>query len=339
MNKYLLNTVLVLFTCWCSAQNLHVDSNDYASVDSYNGVVRANAYTVWIDGNGSLNMPVWRASVRVKQAIRNSSNQTFPANKISLIPKTTQGQLNPGPVPTISQIGMPLQTILQQGQEVFLVPQAQVGLINDAAGGHNYYQFFMYFDLQVEGGTYLSAFTPYSQFIIPLEFKFYDEKNKVQTIDKTYTFQIGNLGTPPNENILSLKVAPNAKTSLLNLASISDYTQGAQTIVPNGLMVQATTGYQLKVKSLQSTFTSQNGNTLPLATVRLSLIPAANISATLYPVQLSAVSQRIASGLAIQNNNTGYYDIKYSTQANDINLYQAKMETYSTVLQYEITPQ
>ena len=135
MNRRLLYVVFTLIFYSSIAQNLNVDTNNYASIDSYNGIVKANAYKVWMDGNGNLNLPTWRVSARVKQPVSNGS-QIFPADKISLIPTTTYGQLNRGGIPTINQIGMPLQTFLQQGQEVFLVPQSQAGLFNGAGGGN-----------------------------------------------------------------------------------------------------------------------------------------------------------------------------------------------------------
>lgn len=339
MNKCLIFFLsIVPFFCYAQQVNLSVWSNNHVQINSYSGVVSTNAFTVKLDGNGALSMPTWRISVRVKDPITNGS-QVFPANKISLIPTTTYGQFNPNNIPTVSQIGMPMQTILAQNQEVFLVPQSQAGLYNTAAG-NVYFNLHMLFDLKAEGGAYLSAFTTWSTFNIPMEFKFYDEKNKIKgTINQNYNLQIGQLsGMPPETNVLSLKVAPQAKQSLINIVSLTDYRQGTQLIVPNGLIVKATTDYQLKVRSINANFVSQNGNTLPLSIVHLTLNPVAGTLATLFPIQLSSGSQRIANGLSTQGN-TNYYDIKYSTQANDVNLYQAKMEEYSTVLQYEIMPQ
>jgi len=193
MTKCFLFICFVLLVNTAKAQNLNVNSYNYASINSYSGIVKTTAYEVWFDGNGNLNLPTWRVSARVKQPISNGS-QIFPANKISLLPTTTYGQLNGSVLPTITQIGMPLQTFLQQGQEVFLVPQSQAGLFNSAGGGNPYYSFHIPFDLKVEGGAYLSQFTIWSQFTMILEFRFYDDKNQIRGVqERYYTLQIATL--------------------------------------------------------------------------------------------------------------------------------------------------
>lgn len=340
MTKCFLFICFVLLVNTAKAQNLNVDSNNYASIDSYNGIVKSNAYKVWLDGNGNLNLPTWRVSARVKQPISNG-NQIFPADKISLLPTTTFGQFNQGTVPTITQIGMPLQTFLQQGQEVFLVPQSQAGLFNSAGGGNPYYNFHIPFDLKVEGGAYLSQFTTWSEFTMVLEFRFYDNKNQVKGIqERYYRLQIATLSGSPQTptNQLSIKVASNAVNGLLELKTKQDYLQGVNVKYSNGLMVSANTNYQLKVTALQPNFTSPTGNTLPLNTVNLSLIPVSTNQASVFPVALSANAQKIASGPSTQSAQV-YFDIVYATKVNDANLINAKPEQYTTTLQYEIVPQ
>ena len=340
MNKLFLSLVFALFACNVEAQNFNVDSNNYASIDSYNGIVKSNAYKVWFDGNGNLNLPTWRVSARVKQPISNG-NQIFPADKISLLPTTTYGQLNGAAIPTINQIGMPLQTFLQQGQEVFLVPQSQAGLFNSAGGGNPYYNFHIPFDLKVEGGAYLSQFTTWSQFTMILEFRFYDNKNQIKGLqERHYTLQIATLSGSPETpaNQLAIKLASNAVNGLLELKTKQDYLQGVSVKYSNGLVVSANTNYQVKVTALQPDFTSPNGNTLPLNTVTLLLIPVSTNQASVFPVALSANTQKIASGSSTQSAQV-YFDMVYATKVNDTNLINAKPEQYTATLQYEIVPQ
>lgn len=340
MNKLFLSLVFALFACNVEAQNFNVDSNNYASIDSYNGIVKSNAYKVWFDGNGNLNLPTWRVSARVKQPISNG-NQIFPADKISLLPTTTYGQLNGSAIPTINQIGMPLQTFLQQGQEVFLVPQSQAGLFNSAGGGNPYYNFHIPFDLKVEGGAYLSQFTTWSQFTMILEFRFYDNKNQIKGLqERHYTLQIATLSGSPETpaNQLAIKLASNAVNGLLELKTKQDYLQGVSVKYSNGLVVSANTNYQVKVTALQPDFTSPNGNTLPLNTVTLLLIPVSTNQASVFPVALSANTQKIASGSSTQSAQV-YFDMVYATKVNDTNLINAKPEQYTATLQYEIVPQ
>lgn len=335
--------LIALFACGViNAQNisLHVDSNNYASIDSYGGIVKSGAYKVWLDGNGNLNLPTWRVSARVKQPISNGS-QIFPADKISLLPTTTYGQFNVGAVPTVTQIGMPLQTFLQQGQEVFLVPQSQAGLYNTAAGGNPYYNLHIPFDLKVEGGAYLSQFTTWSQFTMIVEFRFYDDKNQVRGLqERYYTLQIATLSGSPQTptNQLSVKIASNAVNGLLELKTKQDYLQGVSVKYANGLMVSANTDYQIKVTALQPDFVSASGSTLPLNTVNLSLIPVSATQVSVFPVTLAANAQKIASGTSTQGAQV-YFDMVYATRPNDVNLISAKTEQYTTTLQYEIVPQ
>lgn len=317
--------------------NLTVWSLNYVAVNSYNGATANTAYTIRLDGNGSLDMSTWRLSARVTSPVSNG-DQVIPANKLSLIPTSVTGQFNPNYLPNIGQIGIVPQTILQDQQEVFIIPQALTGLYNDASG-NSYYNLFIYFDLKLEGGSYLMTLRRYSQFRLNVEFKLYDDKNKVRGIsNQTFSIQINELqGNTPITNILSLKVASHAKNSLLNLSSMSDYTRGAQIEIDSGLIVQSTTDYEIKVKSISPTFVSASGATLPLNSIGLTLIPSTGVTANIYPVQLSMAAQRIASGLST-NGNINNYNIRYYTTANDPVLFQAKQENFFTTLEYEILP-
>ena len=338
MNKYFIFLLLLVYNA--KAQNLEIESNNYASIDSYNGIVKSNAYTVRLHGNGDLSLPTWRVSARVKQPISNG-NQVFPADKISLLPVTTHGLLNGYTIPTINQIGMPMQTFLQQGQEVFLVPQSQAGLFNNGGGVNSYYNIYFPFNLKVEGGAYLSQFRTWSQFTMILEFRFYDDKNQIRGIQQSYySLQIAQLNGSPQTpvNQLAIKVASNAVNGLLELKTKQDYLQGVSVKYSNGLMISANTNYQVQVTALQPNFTSTTGNMLPLNTVNLSLIPVSNNQATVFPVALSATSQKIASGSSTQSAQV-FFDIMYATKVNDANLINAKPEQYTTTLQYEIVPQ
>jgi len=340
MNNGFLFIVFSLFFYTAKAQNLEIESNNYASIDSYSGIVKSNAYTVRFHGNGDLNLPTWRVSVRVKQPISNG-NQIFPADKISLLPVTTHGQLNGYAIPTVTQIGMPLQTFLQQGQEVFLVPQSQAGLFNNGGGVNSYYNIYIPFNLKVEGGAYLSQFRTWSQFSMILEFRLYDDRNQIRGMQQTYySLQMATLSGSPQTpaNQLSIKVASNAVNGLLELKTRQDYLQGVSVKYSNGLMVSANTNYQLQVTALQPNFISATGRTLPLSTVNLSLIPSSTNQAAVFPVSLSANAQKIASGPSTQSAQV-YFDMIYATKVNDTNLINAKSEQYTATLQYEIVPQ
>lgn len=336
---YMIITLTVPLITKAQQINFNSWSNNYLQINSYNGNVSTDAYTLVFDGNGVINIPNWRLSVRLKQPVTSGAH-TFPANKISLQPTITSGTADPGPVPTISQIGMPLNTILQEGQEVFLVPQSAAPLYNNPQSNNAYYNFQLKYNLTIEGGAYLAQFPSWINFYAQLEFKAYDQNNNLIGVrEHVYQLQIGTLsGTPPVTHQFSLQVGSNAVNGLLELKTRADYIQGASITYTNGLTVNANTDYQIKVTSLQSAFLSSSGNSLPLNTIKLSLIPSSGNSGAVFPVWLSASSQKIASGVSTQATPV-YYDINYASKSNDINLITAKMEQYTTTLQYEITPQ
>src|SRR5690606_26476683 len=115
----------------------------------------------------------WKLSVRLIQPIQTGIH-TFPANKISFQPTFTSGQTSPGSIPTISQIGMPLNVALQEGQEVFLVPQSNAPLYVSSTNSGFYYNFRLGFRIVVEGGSYLSQFPVWTNFYANLVFTAYD---------------------------------------------------------------------------------------------------------------------------------------------------------------------
>ncbi len=341
------NKTIYGFLVWCAcllqanAQQISFNSwsNNYLYINSYNGNTDQNAYTLVLAGNGIINVPNWKISVKLKQPII-SGTYTFPTNKISLQPTTTLGEAVPGPVPAISQIGMPLNVVLQAGQEVFLVPQSNAPLYNN--NQYTYYQLQLKYSLTIEGGTYLSQFPTDTRFYPQLEFRVYDQFNNLigNIREHTYDLQIGTLsGIPPDPTPqFSITVDGNAINGLLELKTKADYEQGASVIYPNGLKISANTAYQVNVKSLQGTFMSAQGNTLPLSTVQVSLIPASGNPGTVFPVWLTASNQKVASGNTTQGVQA-HYDIKYASKPNDINFITSEKDSYSTTLQYEIMPQ
>ncbi|RAV30126.1 hypothetical protein [Sinomicrobium soli] len=339
MNK-ILPVVILLLNPWSGmTQRLRFSSwsNNYMQVTSYAGNTASDAYTLRFEANGSLDEPLWKISVRLKQAVTGGSH-VFPEGKLSLQPSATLGQMEPGPVPSVAQIGMPVDVKLIQGQEVFLVPQSAVPLYNKPSSPNGYYDLQMRYNFVVEGGSYLGSLGNWTNFYVPLEFKAYDQYNNVIGItEHVYRIQIGELsGTPPDGQQLSLKVSPRAVNATLDLNSLSDYVNGKTSEYPNGLVLRANTGYQVTVKSLQPSLLSALGNSLPLNSTTLSLRPPdGNI--TVFPVHLSAVKQVIARGGTTERNFV-YLDILYTTKPDDETLVKARPDSYSTTLQYEIVP-
>lgn len=346
MNKLLVCIVLILGFSVKGFSQLNfgiMSSNNYVGVYSYNGVTSTNAYVLRFQYSGTnLNIPYWKTSVRLLQPIISTDGtKQFPANKLAFQITNTTGQAQaPNTIPTVSQIGAPLSVSLQQGQETFLVPQSNAALKNTTPY-NSYYDFQMNYNLIIEGGNYLTALQGgYTQktYIVSLEFKAYGTNNEVLGVEqRNYTIDVFKLNNVPVENKLSIQIR-SGSNALLDVKTLSDYVNGVSVIYPQGLSIIADADYQLHVKSIQANFISNTGNTLPLNTVRLDLIPASGNNANVFPVWLSAGSQKIATGLQSKGSPV-YYDIRYATKPNDVTLIESKMEEYSTTLQYEITPQ
>ncbi|MCD2426020.1 hypothetical protein LQ567_24765 [Niabella pedocola] len=342
MNKLFFTGILLLLLQQSAAQvTFNSWSNNYLQLNSYNGNVAANAFTFDFSGNGMIDVPRWQLSVRLKKPITASNGAyTFPADKISFQPVSTAGQAVPGPVPTVSQIAMPLNITLLEGSELFLVPRSNAALYNNPQQPNGYYDLNLNYNLTVAGGAYLGNFPSWTNFSMVLEFRFYDQHNKLLGIrEHTYTLQLGELsGTPPVTAEFSLQVAAGAANGVLELKDMADYANGATAVYNNGLRIKANTSYQILVKALGSGFVSGSGNMLPLSVVHLALTPVSGNNGASFPIALSTAPQKVAAGTAT-NGLPVYFDLRYSTKPNDPLLVQAKMDEYAATLQYEIIPQ
>ncbi|NIF06480.1 hypothetical protein F3J23_13610 [Chryseobacterium sp. Tr-659] len=342
MNNKKLLYLFLLVSLNCFSQVSYTSwVNSYLQINSYSGNTNPEAYTFTLSGNGPFNVPYWKISMRLKQPITSTDGKyTIPANKISFQPVSSSGQAYPGPVPTIPQIGMPLNTFLQEQQEVFLIPQSNAPLYNQPIQPNGYYNLQLKYSMNVMGGSYLGNYPSWINFIAPIQFTAYDQYNNIiGRTDHNFQFQIGTLsGTPTDVPEMSLQFSAKAVNGSLEFKSMSDYVNGVSATYTNALIVKSNTNYQIKLRSLQGQFTSPAGNFIPLATVKLDLTPVSGNKGNVYSVLLSASPQLIATGGSTGNSSV-YYDIKYSTKANDERVINAKSEEYSTTLQYEIIPQ
>lgn len=319
-------------------------SNNYTSIHNYNGVTSTGAYNLWFQYTGTnLNIPNWRVSVRLKQPILSSEgNLQIPPDKVSLIATHTQGQAQPSGIPSISQIGIPLSVPLSAYTEVFLVPMSNAPLYN-VSQWSSYYNLQIFFNLEIAGGAYLEALqggNTQKRYTMVLEFKAYGANNEVIGVEeRTYTIDIFKLsGTAPVTKQYSIVVSGNSKNALVELSKISDYVQGSSVLYTNGLNVTTNTDYQLNLRSLGSHFNSINSvATLPLDVIRVELIPAQSGTSTVIPILLSGTSQKISEGTSTNNAQRSFH-IKYSTAPGDNRLINAKMEQYTTILEFQIIP-
>lgn len=315
-------------------------STNYLNIYSYEGTFQSDAITIRISQTGFLNISNWKLSVNASSTVIGNGKQ-FPVDKISLPPSRTAGQANdPGPLPTISEIGVINNVFLINNSDVYLVPNSGTPVYNKGTN-NTYYDLQLVFNLNVLGGNYLTDLKTNSpQYPIRMQFTLYGANNEVLgTTVVNYTFQVhSNLtGTPPSDNSYSIQVSSAARNGVLNVSSLGDYANGASVTYTNGLMVSSSTNYQISVKSTSAAFSSARGYTLPLGIVNVALLPTSGVSALVSPRPLSNMSQILSSGNST-NRLPIYYDIKYYTSPNDDRLVQSEMDEYKINLQYEITP-
>lgn len=338
MSKRIAQIVLFLFVIGFSyGQTFSGSSNTHLNVKSYDGAVSIDAYRLRFEYTGdSLNVPNWKISMRVKGPIVSSDGKVFPSEKISLVAVRTEGQANPGPLPTLSEIGVRPHVALDGLSEVFLVPSSNEPLYNKSQYS-TYYDLNIFFNLVVAGGGYLADLHEYRQFVVPFQFTAYRGDNTVIGVyDQNYTIQVHRLtgDPPPDENQYSIRVSTEASNGLLEFKTMADYLNGKSVTYTDGLSVSATTAYQVTVRSIPAHFSSAVGNTLPLDVVRLQLTGGAG---TMAPVALSTDTKTILQGLST-NGASQHFDITYSTEANDARLFNVPADHYTTSLMYEISP-
>lgn len=325
--------------CFSYGQRLSFSgwTHSYLNIYTYDGATDPEAYTLNIEYSGSnLNLPYWKLSAKLTGSILSTDGSVFPAEKISFVPVRTDGQANnPGPLPTIIQIGMPSPVLLNEVSEVFLVPSSNTALYN-VSKWNSYYNLRLIFNLVVAGGAYLEPLQD-KTFIVPLRFTLYRQNNSViGTWNSTYTIQIQRLaGKPPKEDIYSIQVSTEAANGLLEFKTTTDYTQGKNITYTNGITVSSNTGYQVTVRSISPVFTSASSKTLPLDIISMQLIGG---SGTTTAIQLSSSTQTILQAPST-NSMPVPYDIKYSTGANDSRLFNVQSDLYSSSLIFEISPQ
>lgn len=315
-------------------------NNGYLNIYSYEGTSQSGGITLRVTNSGYLNIENWKLAVTATQASGGNGKQ-FPVDKIQLLPSHTAGQAtDPGPVPSMAELGVLSMVQLINGTDVFLVPVSKTPIYNK--GTYNsYYDLQMIFSLNVLGGAYLTDLKTNSpQYPIGLTFTLYGANNQVlgRTVIN-YTFQVHqNLtGEPPAENSYTIKVAAAARSGVLDINKLSDYVNGASVTYTDGLIVSSSTDYQIAVKAVSPTFLSSRGNSLPLDIVNIVLQPASGTQALVSARPLSSLAQVLSTGTST-NRLPVYYNIKYSTNPNDKRLFQSVKDEYTITLQYEITP-
>jgi hypothetical protein len=349
MNKYIIYIICFLTSAYqAKAQSFgfNVWGNNYMGVTNYNGNQSSQAITLRIECScePKVHLPNWKMSVRVTQPINSTDgSRTFPPEQLSLVPNRTVGNATPGPVPSITQIGVPAVVPLGLS-EIFLVPQSNAPLHNES------YWFYMEmsFDLVVNGGAYLGNLQggdTQKRYPIYLEFKFYGPNNKVLgTGINKYDIDVFRLsGAPVEDKTYSLTVNGGARTGNLILQSRSDYESGTSVVYNNGLTVRTNTDYEVKVKATAPYF-SYGSHTIDLDVVNMNLTTASPGVTGLNVITLSSSDQVIARGSSTSKQDLNFnvnYFINQNNKNKLLNAWKSpgsQSTDYSVSLQYTITP-
>ena len=331
-NRLIYISIFIFFTTLSYGQLSFTGwSEHYLGISTYNGATQNEAHTLRFNYSGTnLNEQGWRLGVKVQTPLK-SGNVTFPANKIRLSPKRTNGEAN---FPTMQQVGMTAAS-LTNNTEVFIVPSSKAALyLKNENGG--YYFFEMIYDMIVEGGAYLQNLQN-KTFEGVLRFTAYRKNNSIIGFqDINFRIQVHHTlsGTPPIENQYSISFTNEASNAMIEYSSLSDYVNGKSVTYKDGLTVSATTDYQVSVRSINDEFTTDTGDKIDLDVVKLQL---AGSSANGPLTALSYKKKTVVQGLNTSGQSTKF-DITYSTDPNDLRLYNVSSKNYSTQLMFEISP-
>ncbi|HBK31453.1 MAG TPA: hypothetical protein DDZ78_07505, partial [Porphyromonadaceae bacterium] len=324
MNRFIAYIILFISTfSYSYAQTFEVYSQNHLNVESYGGNVSADAFTLVLSYSGTdLNILNWKLSVKLLRPIKSEDQiNTFPADKISLLPVRTGGEAqNPGPLPTVNQIGMPSPVPLNESQEMYLVPSSNIPLYN-VSQYNSYYRLELFFNLAVAGGAYLSdlqwLYWPTQRngtYSVPLQFTVSRSDNSViatHTVNFAIRVQLND--SPPPEHEYSIRISTDAANGVLEFKHLADYVNGKSVVYSNGLTVTSNTDYQVTVRALSPEFSSSSANKLPLDVVKLELQQGVGDK---FPVSLSQTAQPIVKG-PTTNSAPVSFDIRYYTIGDD----------------------
>ena len=330
--------LLVMSLGSISAQSYGGWGNNYTNVLSYDGATNIKSFTLKLSTNNPLDIKEgWKLSVK---AISKSSGKEFPLQRLYLQPFAIEGAANdPGPLPTLSQLGIAPANYLKKNTDVLLIPASSVPLYHRGINS-SYFNFQLSFSIGISGGNYLKSLRG-NEYPIEFVFTFRDSKDSfIGGINLNHTIRVNETlsGTPPPENNFSLEISGPAKNGQLDVKSMSDYINGASVKYDKGIVVSSNAPYQLTVKSLQNEFKSELGNTLPLDVVNVKLMPNSSNGDIVNEVKISASQQILLKGNST-NSLPQSFDLIYNTKGNDERLFKTKSENYSTTLTYEMTVQ
>lgn len=330
----------------------NVYSGGYFNITDYAGYTapeEGHRFHIQYQGQ-DINEPQWGIRARINGPIRPESGQNisglpFPAEKLGF-----QFTHDGGERPTLAEIGATMATIpFNALGETILIGQSNVPIRYQSPYGGSM-QFHLYFTMHVAGGAYLdqmknSAAYQIIVYSVPITFTLYDHAgNILGSQDVVYRVQVNQTltGAPSVEPVYGLEVLGEAREGTLEFGNVNNYMGGVSMAYQDGLKVNANTGYAVAVKTVGPEMVSQTGRqaTLPVSVVNLRLQPGSN------PPQSGNYTEvALSDGYQVLfTTNTGrdvpqFFNIVYSTAANDERLLKASSGTYTTVVLYQLLPQ
>lgn len=264
-------------------------------------------------------------------------------NGSTLAPQYVSLKHNPAlaAVPAFANaIQAPTNFISLSYSEVTLIESSATPLIAPP-----YYSTNIKYDLKVAGGPQLVELQN-GMYYCQFTFRLYDQ-NGILKSTSTAIYNFGKYfngtggGTGGGDTpITSLTLVNGAPNTALNFTSGSDYLNGVSVTINNGLRVQSTVPYQIKVKSSATNFSSSQSTIIPVNAVKLQStngVPSPT-DVTHNTISLDNIAKTLLIKNAYTDPNPVYYNLKYSTTAGDTNFINAQQGSYTTTLTYSMEP-
>jgi hypothetical protein len=331
MNRLLLFLILCIASTHLAfgqydTYSLEWGGGDHFVVESYNGGLSQENYTILQLGSNRMDSAEWKITASVK-----SISHNFPVNMLGFRATTKRGASN---VPIGAINNMMIWNNLQG-------LNAEVDLVNfQSLPQDGYHQLLLDLQLQVQGGVYLKQIPRGSTVALTVEYNLYRRVvnthvwgSPIATLLGSTSFQVNiDPNSPGPSPVSSISVTPDV---LLEFNSISDYMNGVTKTYTEGLKVSSTVNYEVRVKFLKDKFESTTTTkTLPLDMVSLQL---SGVNGAQPAVSISTTNQLILQGTST-NGNVVEYDMIYKAKPiEDLNLKINNQETFTTQLMFELT--
>lgn len=341
-----------------SSVSLAVYGQNHHNIRSYSGYTPDQNHRIHLQlKSPGILLQNWSIRGMIMQPLQSSpanvSGKVFPTDKIKF--KFVDDQFSgnpPDPRPTIQNLQLPMVGVPFQpaGSETTIIPTASVPL---ATGGSHHVNIYYDFQLEIAGGRYLGEMlsdiggATWNQnpaiYRTTIRFTLYNEfQQAIAFYDYPLALQVHRpLGNPPPDEGegFNIEIIGEARNGKLSFNVPEDYLQSNSVSYASAVKINAQSGYQVKVKSMQPEFTSTQGNNVALDVLKVELTPtnSAPNDAIVTPIRLSTALQAVVSSNT-GHMNSQFFDLKYTTDANDPRLSGTRPGKYSTILLYELTP-